>query len=100
MADDILDELNVGLSDEEKADLENMITAFKEERAAAIAAPSLADIQGKLNAMSDHMVQLGETILKFDQRMTSFHEIIRLFYQKSEIMHERIGFIIASLRNR
>jgi hypothetical protein len=98
MADDILDELNVGLSDEEKADLENMIKAFKEERAAVIAEPSFAEVQDKLNAMSDRMVQLGETILKFDRRMTSFHEIIRLFFEKSEVMNERIGFIIATLK--
>jgi len=99
MAEDILDELNVGLSEEEKADLESMIQAFKEERAAAVSDPSLAEVQEKLDAMSDRMIQMGETILKFDRRMSAFHEIIRLFFKKSEIMNERIGYVIESMRN-
>jgi ABC-type uncharacterized transport system ATPase subunit len=98
MAEEFLDELNVGLSEEEKADLENMIQAFKEERSATVSEPSLTDVQEKLDVMSDRMIQMGETILKFDRRMTAFHEIIRLFFKKSEIMNERIGYIIESLR--
>jgi len=99
MAEEILDELNVGLSDEEKADLENMIQAFKEERSAAISDPSSKEMQEKLVAMSDRMIQMGETILKFDRRMSAFHEIIRLFFKKSEIMNERIGFVIETMKN-
>ncbi len=99
MAEEILDELNVGLSDEEKTDLENMIKAFKEERAAAISDPSSKEVQEKLVAMSDRMIQMGETILKFDRRMSAFHEIIRLFFKKSEIMNERIGFVIETMKN-
>ncbi len=99
MVEEFLDELNVGLSDEERTDLEDMINAFKEERSAAIADPSLSEVQDKLVAMSDRMIQMGETLLKFDRRMSAFHEILRLFYQKSEIMNERIGFVIQTMKN-
>ena len=98
MAEELLDELNVGLSEEEKADLENMIKAFKEERETDISELSVAEMQAKLAAMNDRMIQMGESILKFDRRMKSFHEIIRLFFQKGEIMNERIGYIIESMR--
>ena len=86
------------MSEEEKADLENMIKAFKEERDTAMSELSLAEVQDKLAAMNERMIQMGESILKFDGRMKSFHEIIRLFFQKGEIMNERIGYIIESMK--
>jgi hypothetical protein len=48
--------------------------------------------------MNDRMIQMGESMLEFDRRMKSFNEIIRLFFQKGEIMNERIGYIIESMR--
>ena len=98
MAEELLDELNVGLSEEEKADLENMITAFKAERETDHSELSMTEMKAKLSDMNERMIQMGESILKFDRRMKSFHEIIRLFFQKGEIMNERIGFIIESMR--
>ena len=93
-----MDELNVGLSEEEKADLESMIKAFKEERETDISELSVTEMKAKLAVMNDRMVQMGESILTFDRRMKSFHEIIRLFFQKGEIMNERIGYIIESMK--
>jgi hypothetical protein len=98
MTEEILEQLNVGLSDEEKNDLENMIKAFREEGAGTISDLSLTELQEKFVTVNNHLVQMGETILKFDRRMHAFHEIIRLFFQKSEIMNERIGYVIESLK--
>jgi len=48
--------------------------------------------------MSKRLAQLGAMLLKHDARMKSFHEIMRLYYQKSEAMNKRMDAIIESIK--
>jgi hypothetical protein len=93
-------EFSLGLSEEEKRDLENMIGDFQRE-SACLAAPkaSVDTIQQQLDAMNKRLAYLTRMFLTIDRRMQPLCEILRLTFQKSEILNERINTIIESLRS-
>lgn len=98
MDNEIQTELNVGFSEEEKEDLERLITEFKGKQSLSISGMTLEDVQNQIRSMGERFAQLSEMLLKFDTRLKSLYTISRLSYQKSEDMNERIDAIIKSIR--
>jgi hypothetical protein len=99
MTDEYQTEFNVGLSDGEKKDLEELITAFKEKGASTSPQNSDEDIHGQIKSMSVKLAQFGDILLKFDTKIKSFYEILLLSYKKSEMMNQRIDKIIEVMKN-
>ena len=54
-------------------------------------------IQEQLDTLNKRLADLTRMFLTLDRRMKPLYEIIRLTYQKSEILNERINTIIESL---
>lgn len=97
MDNQIPTELNVGLSEEEKEDLEKLIKEFKSDQPGSISDITLEDVQGQIKSMGERLAQLSEMLLQSDTRLKSLYKILRLSYQKSEDMNERIDAIIKSI---
>ena len=91
-------EIIVGLSDGEKEELEELIASFKEKEPSAPPDPSAEDIHDQINSMGAKLAHFGEVLLKFDDKIKSFYEILRLSHKKSEIMNHRIDTIIELIR--
>ncbi len=87
-------EIDFSLSDEEKDDLDQMIKDFNRERSTLLESP---DHEDQLKVMKDRFEQLGDVILKINDRVDSLYEIMRLMHQKSEILNARIDEIKEAL---
>ncbi len=87
-------EIDFSLSDEEKDDLDQMIKDFNRERSALLESP---DNENQLKVMKDRFEQLGDVILKINDRVDSLYEIMRLMHQKSEMLNARIDEIREAL---
>ena len=98
MSDQLSIEFNAGLSEEEKNDLEQMIQEFQNSRTTAEPGDDIATLQQQLNTMNKHLAHLTNMILTFDQRIKPLNETIRLTFQKSEILNQRINMLIDSIR--
>ena len=90
------DGFDLGLSDEEKADLESMISDFSADRSDQPASASDIGLQDNVNELHKKFSQMGEIVLKINKRMDAFYEIVQLIHQKSEIMNKRINMLIDS----
>ena len=88
------DGFDLGLSDEEKADLESMISDFSADRSAQPAIAPGIDLQDKVEELQNKFSQMGEIVLKINKRMDAFYEIVQLMHQKSDIMNRRIDLLI------
>lgn len=91
--------LNIGLSEEEKKDLEQMIGEFQQNRTPKEGEPDLVDLQNQIDALSKRLAYLTSMFLSIDRRMQPLYATVRLTYQKSEILNQRIHAIIDSLRS-
>jgi superfamily II RNA helicase len=91
--------LNIGLSEEEKKDLEQMIGEFQQNRSHSEGEPDLVDLQNQIDALSKRLAYLTTMFLSIDRRMQPLYATVRLTYQKSEILNQRIHAIIDSLRS-
>jgi hypothetical protein len=87
-------EIDFSLSDEEKDDLDRMIKDFNRERSTLMESP---DDENQLKVMKDRFEQLGDVILKINDRVDSLYEIMRLMHQKSEIVNAQIDEIRQAL---
>ena len=87
-------EIDFSLSDEEKNDLDQMIKDFNRERNTVQESP---DHEDQLKFMKDRFEQLGDVILKINDRVDSLYEIMRLMHKKSEILNTRIDEIRETL---
>ena len=90
------DGFDLGLSDEEKADLENMISDFSADRSDQPASARDFNYQDRTDELHKKFSQMGEIVLKINKRMDAFYEIVQLIHQKSEIMNKRIDMLIES----
>lgn len=90
--------IDVGLSDEEKEDLEKLIKGLKHDQSNVQPGATLEDIQQQVKSTMENLTQLVEMLLKFDTKMRSLYEIVRLSYQKSDMMNKRIDAIIESIK--
>ncbi len=93
-------EIVIGLSDEEKNDLEKMIKTFREDQSAGSSISSIEDVQKQIGSISENLVQLGDMLLKFDEKMKSFYEIIHLCFKKDEILNQRIDDIVKIMKGQ
>ena len=87
-------EIDFSLSDEEKDDLDQMIKDFNRERNTHL---ENSDHENQLKVMKDRFEQLGDVILKINDRVDSLYEIMRLMHQKSEMLNTRIDEIREAL---
>lgn len=92
-------EIAVGLSEEEKHDLEQMIQDFQRERHAGIPGFDLTSIQKQIDGMNRRLAYLTSMFLALDKRMQPLYETLRLTFQKSELLNERINVVIDTLRS-
>ena len=83
-------EIDFSLSDGEKDDLDQMIKDFNRERSTLLESP---DDENQLKVMKNRFEQLGDVILKINDRVDSLYEIMRLMHQKSEMLNARIDEI-------
>ena len=100
MSEDTQTEIVIGLSDEEKDDLEKMIKTFREDQTAKPSALSIEDIQKQIESISENLAQLGDLLLKFDEKMKSFYEIIHLYFKKDEMLNRRIDDIVKIMKGQ
>ena len=71
-----------------------MIKDFNRERSTLLESP---DDENQLKVMKDRFEQLGDVILKINDRVDSLYEIMRLMHQKSEMLNARIDEIREAL---
>ncbi len=88
----------MGLSEEEKSDLEELISDFQEEGSQSDNTASLP-INDQIEALNNRMAQISQLILTIDRQMKPLYEIVRLSLEKNEILTQRINAIIDSLRS-
>jgi hypothetical protein len=100
MTEEAYREVAVGLSDEEKEDLEKMIKTFREEQSVETPISGAEDVQKQILSMNENLAQFGNMLLKFDSKMKSFYEIIRLSCKKDEMLNQRINAIIEMMKGR
>ncbi len=86
-------DIDFSLSDEEKNDLDQMIKDFNRERSALLESSDNEDSEAQLQSIKNRFDQLGDVILKMNDRVDSLYEIMRLMHQKSEILNARINDI-------
>ena len=91
-------DLNIGLSEEEKRDLEQMICQFQEKRSESRPETDLESIQQQIDTINQRLADLSNLFLKLDRRIKPLYETLRLTYQKSEVLNQRINTLIESLR--
>ena len=92
-------DISFGLSEEEKRDLEQMIGEFQKERATAVPTTDPIAIQTQLDAMNKRMAYLTNMFLTLDRRIKPLYEVIRLTFEKSELLNQRINTLIESIRS-
>ena len=98
MTNKIDTQINIGLSEEEKRDLETMIGQFQKERAVPDPVTDLAGVQKQIEALNQRMEYLTTMFLTIDQRLKPLYETIRLTFEKSELLNQRINALIESMR--
>jgi len=98
MPDQLNFEFNVGLSEEEKRDLEEMIEDFQKSRTSEEPGDDIAALKQRLDTVNDRLANVTQMILTFDQRIKPLNEILRLTFEKSEILNQRINTLIDSIR--
>ena len=100
MNEDTQTEIVIGLSDEEKDDLEEMIKTFREYQTEGPSISSIEDVQKQIGSISENFARLGDMLLKFDEKMKSFYEIIHLYFRKDEILNRRIDDIVKIMKDQ
>jgi len=100
MTEEAQTEIIIGLSDEEKEDLEELIKTIKEDQSLELRSSTNEDVQKQIRSMGANLAHLGDMLLKIDDKMKSFYEIIRLSCKKDEMLNKRIDAIIEIMRGR
>lgn len=100
MTEETQTEIIIGLSEEEKEDLEELIKTIKEDQSLELRSSTNEDVQKQIRSMGANLAHLGDMLLKIDDKMKSFYEIIRLSCKKDEMLNKRIDAIIEIMRSR
>ena len=90
--------IDIGLSEAEKNDLEEMIGQFQKEREQGEPQLTLENLQHQIDVINERMANLSNLFLNLDRRIKPLYETIRLTYQKSEVLNQRINTLIDSIR--
>lgn len=88
------------LSREEKDDLDKLIRGLKSKDSAAMSQAEIVELQKQVKAMGKRLVQLTNLVSRYDKKMRSYSEIMKLFFKKSEIMNKRIDAVADSAKGR
>jgi len=91
-------DFNIGLSDQEKRDLEHLISEFQSERSQHESTGDIEEIQKQIDTINKRLAYLTNMFLTLDRRIKPLYETVRLNYQKSEILNQRISILIESIR--
>jgi len=91
MIEDAHTEFSIGLSEEERNELEHLITVMRNDKPASSSEPPLDNLEQQLKTVKEQVSSCSEIILTFDSRMKSLYEIVCLLYKKSNTMNERIN---------
>ncbi len=95
MEDEHQIDFNIGLAEEERKDLENLMGMFKDEPfSRSLNAATREDMQKQITFLKEKMTRMSVVLLDLDKKMRSLYEVVRLFYRKTELMNERINDII------
>lgn len=100
MTEEFETEIVIGLSDEEKDDLEKMIKAFRREPLGEPPVSAIKDVLKQIQLTRANLAQFGDMMLKFDVKIKSFYAIICLCCKKDEILNQRIYAIIEIIKGR
>ena len=100
MTEESQTEIIIGLSEEEKEDLEKLIKTIKEDPFVELRSSTNEDVLKQLQSMGANLAHLGDMLLKIDDKMKSFYEIIRLYSKKDKLHNKRIDTIIKIFRDR
>jgi len=87
---------DIGFSEEEKTDLENMIRDFNADQPSLSPEIPAEELQTRVGELHEKISQMGEIVQKINRRIDAFYEIIQLLHQKSGVMSQRIDTVIAS----
>ena len=98
MTEEAQTEIIIGLSDEEKEDLEELIKTIKEDQSVELRSSTNEDVQKQIRSIGANLAHLGDMLLKIDDKMKSFYEIIRLSCKKDEMLNKRIDAIIEIMK--
>lgn len=99
MTEEVQTEIIIGLSEEEKEDLEELIKTIKEDPFVELRSSTNEDVLKQLQSMGSNLAHLGDMLLKIDDKMKSFYEIMRLFCKKDKMLNKRIDAIIKIIRD-
>ena len=93
---------NVGLADEERKDLENLIDAFQADRSPTSPHEKPEELQKQMTAMKEKMTLMSAMLLDLDKKTRSLYEVLRLFHKKTEVMNQRISDVVklANIREK
>jgi len=94
MEDEPQVDLNIGLAEEERKDLENLVGVFKDERFSPSLDATPEELQKQIAFLKEKMTRMSVVLLDLDKKMRSLYKVIRLFYTKTEVMNERINDVI------
>jgi hypothetical protein len=92
--------IGMGLSAEEKNDLEALIRASRAESAVSSAEMQPEDLGKRIATLNDQVAQLAGIILEMDERMNLLYRIVQLSHRKSELMHGRLDALLARDKHR
>ena len=85
---------DVGLADEERKDLENLIEAFQADRSSTSPQDKPEELQKQITAMKEKMNLMSAMLLDLDKKTRSLYEVLRLFHKKTEVMNQRISDVV------
>jgi hypothetical protein len=93
-------EIIMGLSSEERDDLEKMIKTFRKDQSVRPSISSIEKIQKQVESISENLTRFGDMLLKLDEKMKSYNKIIHLYFKKDEILNRRIDDIVKILKGQ
>ena len=87
MSEESSGDLSLGLSPEEKADLEELIVASRSDSAKQL---THKQVLIEMDVLKGRVGHLAGRLLELDQRLDRLFEIVRLSHEKSELLCSRI----------
>lgn len=92
--------IGLGLSAEEKNDLEALIRASRTAPTVSPGETRPEDLRKRISTLSEQVGQLAGIILEMDERMNLLYRIVQLSHRKSELMHGRLDALLARKKHR
>lgn len=100
MDDELHPELNTGLSEEERDDLETLIKSLREDKHAIGPDVSLDEFRRYVETMVENIIRFSDMMLKYDDRLKTLYEILILSHKKNKATNDRITAITEYLTGK